>query len=163
MEKCEQLIHELKNAEVDVVCGLPCASLKKLILEFEKGVEDITYLPLTREEEGIGICAGIHFGQKRAVMLIQNSGLGNSANAIASLSNYYDLPLVFLISQRGGETEKIDAQKCFGKITKNILEILNIECIEVNKNYEVSNFSKKINESFKNNKRIAFLIDPGFW
>ena len=35
---------------------------------------------LTREEEGIGLCAGAYLGGKKTAILMQNSGLGNSIN-----------------------------------------------------------------------------------
>ena len=54
-----------------------------------------------------------------------NTGIGNSVNAIVSLLQLYNLPIIFLISYRG-TLEKIGAQVGMAKITKDIFKILNI-------------------------------------
>ncbi len=48
---------------------------------------------------------------------MQNSGLGNSINAIKSLLELYKIPIVFIMSHRGAEGEKIIAQIPMGQVT----------------------------------------------
>ena len=55
----------------------------------------------TREEEGLGICAGAWMGGMRSVLMMQTSGFGNVPNALASLAVAYQIPVVLLISERG--------------------------------------------------------------
>ena len=55
----------------------------------------------TREEEGVGICAGAWMGGTRSVLMMQTSGFGNVPNALASLAVAYQIPVVLLISERG--------------------------------------------------------------
>jgi sulfopyruvate decarboxylase alpha subunit len=55
----------------------------------------------TREEEGVGICAGAWMGGTRSILMMQTSGFGNTPNAIASLAVAYQIPVVLLISERG--------------------------------------------------------------
>ena len=62
--------------------------------------EEIMHIPVTREEEGIGICAGAYMGGHKPAILMQNSGLGNSINALKSLMELYKFPLVIIISHR---------------------------------------------------------------
>ena len=56
---------------------------------------------VTREEEGVGLLAGAWLGGKRGGILMQNSGLGNCANALASLCAASLIPIVLVISHRG--------------------------------------------------------------
>ena len=55
---------------------------------------EIIHIPVTREEGGFGICAGALLGGKKAGILMQNSGLGNSVNALASLFELYKIPVL---------------------------------------------------------------------
>ena len=55
--------------------------------------------------------------------MMQSAGIGNSVNALASLSQLYNLPLVLLISYRGTPGEKVGARN-MAKVTKDILETL---------------------------------------
>ena len=60
-----------------------------------------TAVGATREEEGVGICAGAWMGGTRSILLMQTSGFGNTPNALASLAVAYQIPVVMLISERG--------------------------------------------------------------
>jgi len=83
----------LKKAGIDFVVSLPCVNLGKII-EMVDCDEEITHVPVTREEEGFGICAGAYLGGKKTAILMQNSGLGNSVNVLASLYKLYKLPIL---------------------------------------------------------------------
>ena len=49
------LISKLKHAGVDFATSLPCEKIKILL---EMVSAQFFHIPLTREEEGVGICAG---------------------------------------------------------------------------------------------------------
>ncbi len=109
MDSTEAIYNGLKDAEIDFVVSVPCVNLSKL-LEMVDEDEEIMHIPVTREEEGIGICAGAYMGGRKPAILMQNSGLGNSINALKSLMELYKFPLVIIISHRGTEGETICGQ-----------------------------------------------------
>ena len=51
----EEVITTLKQNGVDFTASLPCEKIKTLL---EMVGREFRHLPLTREEEGVGICAG---------------------------------------------------------------------------------------------------------
>ena len=79
----EDVIRELKKAGASIALTLPCDRVKALHMLM---VKEFFHVPLTREEEGVGISAGAALAGLKPVMLIQSSGLGNMVNALASLS-----------------------------------------------------------------------------
>ena len=87
---------------------------------------EIIHVPVTREEEGVGICAGAWMGGRRPALLMQNSGLGNSINALASLDMLYGIPLLMIISHRGGVGEPIIGQVPMGRLTVPLLDAMQI-------------------------------------
>lgn len=115
----------LKEAGIDFVASLPCLNLGK-VMEMVECDPDIIHVPVTREEEGFGICAGAFFGGKKTAMLMQNSGLGNSVNVLASLYELYKIPIIMIMSHRGTEGEFMSAQIPMGKATPGVLDALNI-------------------------------------
>jgi len=115
----------LKRAGVDFAASVPCINLGQLLLLVSSDPE-ILHLPVTREEEGVGLCAGAWMGGKRPALLMQNSGLGNMINALASLNLLYGLPLLMIISHRGLEGESIAAQMPMGRLTPKLLEVMGI-------------------------------------
>jgi sulfopyruvate decarboxylase subunit beta len=92
----------MKRADINFVTSVPCVNLQELLV-LVSGDPEIIHVPATREEEGVGICAGAWMGGRRPALLMQNSGLGNSINALASLDMLYGIPLLMIISHRGGQ------------------------------------------------------------
>jgi sulfopyruvate decarboxylase subunit alpha len=115
----------MKSAGLDFVASVPCVNLQEL-LSLVDADPKITHVPVTREEEGVGICAGAYLGGKRPALLMQNSGLGNSINALASLNGLYKIPLLMIISHRGGEGETIVGQVPMGRLTPKLLDAMEI-------------------------------------
>ena len=116
---------------------------------------------LTREEEGVGICAGAYFAGKRPCMVLQNSGLGNSINALASLNKTFNIPLLLLVSHRGTDDEQIVAQVPMGDATPGILDVLGIPYFEPHNAgaaeiFEIVNKAAKM--AYDDNKVVAVLF-----
>jgi sulfopyruvate decarboxylase subunit alpha len=79
----QQIVAGLKEAGIDLVASVPDINMLQLInLLYED--KQIAHVPVGREEEGIGVCAGAHLGGKRTAMLMQNGGLLNSCNGLTT-------------------------------------------------------------------------------
>ena len=152
----------LKNSGIRFFISLPCKHLASLIKYLEND-KDISYIPVTREEEGVGIAAGSYLGGQMAVMLMQNSGLGNSINALSSLMNYYQIPMILLISHRGTAGEKISAQVPMGRSTEGLLTTLDIPFFKYETKQDIINLKDHISYAFVCEKPIALLVSPQFW
>src|SRR5258706_11362113 len=95
----EALHRTLKEAGVRQVSYVPDAGHKRLI-ELCRADKRMAAVPLTTEEEGIGLAAGAWLGGERSALLMQSSGVGNCINAL-SLASSCGLPLLMLITMRG--------------------------------------------------------------
>ena len=156
----EELIRILKKARVDFTASLPCDRIKCLIPLI---ADNFPHVPLTREEEGVGICAGAALAGKRPAMFIQNSGLGNMINALLSLTGLYGLPLAIFISHRGVYKEKVYAQAPMGKHVAGILKGAEIEFTQVDSAKELGAMPSILKSVYAGNKTHAFLISPAVW
>src|SRR5687767_13351752 len=75
----QQILAGLKEAGIDLVSSVPDINMLQLInLLYED--KQIAHVPVGREEEGVGVCAGAHLGGKKPALLMQNGGLLNSCN-----------------------------------------------------------------------------------
>ena len=79
---------------------------------------------VTREEEGVGLLSGAWLAGQRGALLMQNSGLGNCVNALASLNVASQIPIVLIISHRGDLGEFNPAQVPMGQATGPVLDAL---------------------------------------
>lgn len=106
--------------------GVPCSILTPLI----KYIDDdpaLHYYAATSEGEAMGLAAGFSLSGSTPVVMMQNSGLGNSVNPITSLQLIYHLPALLLISLRGEiGTDDAPEHKIMGRITDKLLELLSI-------------------------------------
>ncbi|MDW7731058.1 MAG: sulfopyruvate decarboxylase subunit alpha [Methanolobus sp.] len=153
----------IKNAGIDFIVSVPCVNLKELIPMVDAG-PGMIHVPVTREEEGVGICAGAFMGGKRPAMLMQNSGLGNSINALASLDILYGIPLLMIMSHRGVEGEPIVAQVPMGQLTVPLLEILDIPYFIPDSGQEVADMIvTAMDTAFDNKRPVAILLPIPFW
>jgi len=158
----EKLYYLLKEHGLDFFVAVPCKFLAELISLVEHD-EEVTYTPATREEEGLGILAGAFLAGKRPAIVMQNSGIGNCINAICSLLNYYQLPIVFIVSHRGGEDEKINAQKPMGEATKDLLSSAKVLVYEIPTVDSLALLEQGISEAYAQQRSVAFLLPPDFW
>ncbi|MBZ0155202.1 MAG: sulfopyruvate decarboxylase subunit alpha [Alphaproteobacteria bacterium] len=161
----KELVTILRNSGVDLACTLPCDRIKGLIalLEEEYRKPPLHHIPLTREEEGVGICAGAALAGRRPAMFLQNSGIGNMLNALLSLTGFYQLPLALFISHRGVYKEKIAAQVPMGEKVPGILKGAGIPHSVISTREELRGIGKKLDALYKKGTIHAFLLSPAVW
>ena len=152
----------LKLAGIDFATSVPCVNLQKL-LNLVGEDPKIIHIPVTREEEGVGICAGAWMGGRRPALLMQNSGLGNSINALASLDFLYKIPLLMIISHRGGEGEPIVGQVPMGRLTTKLLDCMEIPRFSPSPIDAVATVAKAWDLAESLSRPVAVLLDLGFW
>ena len=125
---------------------------------------EIIHVPVTREEEGFGICAGAFMGGKRTGILMQNSGLGNSVNALASLFELYKIPVLMIMSHRGTEGEFMSAQIPMGTATPKVLDALGIQYFNPKTPEEALKIIPKAWQIAETRGTpIGILLDIKFW
>ena len=127
----------LKKNNLEVVCHVPDIVLASLIARAEAD-SFFTVVPLTREEEGVGVLTGAYLGGRRGLLMMQVSGLGNSINGLASLAIPYQIPFLMLISQRGELGEFNPAQIAMGQAARPMLDALGIQHFTLRRPDEVS-------------------------
>jgi sulfopyruvate decarboxylase subunit alpha len=96
----EKVIKALKASGVSVACYLPDSLLKELYPALDRD-NDIRTIRVTNEGEGAGICGGVWLSGKRAVLVMENSGLRASIEPLARMGMGAGIPVVMLMSYRG--------------------------------------------------------------
>jgi sulfopyruvate decarboxylase subunit alpha len=115
----------LKANGVRLMSALPETWLVHLI-RLADDDPDVTLVRLAKEEEGVGISMGAHLAGVKSAMLMQNHGFLASINGIVSGAQLYRMPLLMLISDRGGFGERDPWQTEGGGVTESVLSALRI-------------------------------------
>ena len=143
------------------ILSLPCNMLAGLLREIEQ--HPVQHIPVCREEEGVGIAAGAALAGKKPLLLMQNSGLGNTINALMSLTRLYKLPLFLLMSHRGSPGEKISAQIPMGEAAPLLLETLDINYIYIRSSSDFPRLASRIKETYKKSLISAAFLSRRLW
>jgi sulfopyruvate decarboxylase subunit alpha len=152
----------MKRAGINFATSVPCVNLQEL-LALVSGDQEIIHVPVTREEEGVGICAGAWMGGRRPALLMQNSGLGNSINALASLDILYGIPLLMIISHRGGKGEPVIGQVPMGRITVPLLDAMAIPHFSPHLPEAEQTVAEAWSRAYAGLRPVAMLLDLEFW
>lgn len=160
MDLEKKVITVLQENKIEYALTLPCAKIKRLII---LASENFEHIPLSREEEGIGIASGLFQAGKRSILMMQSGGIGNSLNALLSLAQVYQIPLPMIISWRGVYKEKIEAQKPMGEFLPAIFDAVKLPRVLVEEEKDLWKIKDAINRSYEEKIPIGILISPKFW
>ena len=125
----------LKN-DIKNFIGVPDSTMKHFI---DEGLKKNKILITTREEEAIGIAAGMSMSKSNSLVFMQNAGFANSISTITSLVQLYEIPMIFLIGWRGFLKNDAPEHAKIGKIQPKILQALSLQSKVLNeKNWKTS-------------------------
>ena len=76
---------------------------------------------------------------------------------------YYRIPMILLISHRGGPGETIGAQVPMGKATEDLLRALDIPFFTYHKRDDLSQLKDHVSYAKTTERPVALLVSPQFW
>ncbi len=124
-EKNQRKIFQyFKKNKIENFVGVPDSTLKYFI---DEGLKNKKIFIANREEEAIGIGAGMILAGSSTIMFMQNAGFANSISTITSLIQLYQIPMIFLIGWRGYLKNDAPEHEKIGKIQPELLQSLNLE------------------------------------
>jgi len=121
----------LQAAGVTHIVYVPDNPLSHVLRYFGVRFPDIRLVLATREEEAFGIAAGLYLGGRRAAVLLQSSGVGNSVNALTTLLIPYEIPVPMVVSMRGDAGEWNPAQTPMGRGIRGIFDAIAVPHVTV--------------------------------
>jgi sulfopyruvate decarboxylase subunit alpha len=145
---CKEIIKGIEETEADYLLTLPCSTIGQVIEHFE-GSEKITSFPISREEDGVGIASGISLGGEFPIMLIQDTGIGNSILAITTFAKAYHVPMLILVTRRGGFGEINSAVNHFSEPLPQILDAAGIKTFKLDYRLPLKEWSTAIKQGAK--------------
>lgn len=126
----KQLFDSLKELGVDFFTGVPDSLLNNFCLYLTENIPDGQHVMAANEGNAIGIAAGHYLATgKIPVVYMQNSGIGNAANPLLSLTHdcVYGIPMILVIGWRGDPAISDHAQhKKQGELTTVLMQDMDI-------------------------------------
>lgn len=168
IETCE-FYDELTKNNIEFFTGVPDSLLKSFCAYIKDNVDNEKNIIAANEGNAIALAAGYYLSTgKFGLVYMQNSGLGNSINPLASLADklVYSIPMLLLVGWRGEPGTKDEPQhEKQGIITTELLDTLEIPYEVLSENTNNEEMKAKIKEAYKymkeNSEPYALVIKKG--
>ena len=108
---------------VENFLGVPDSTMKHFI---SRGLKKKKILITTREDEAIGIAAGMSLSKQNVLVFMQNAGFANSISTITSLVQLYEIPIIFLIGWRGYLKNDAPEHYKIGKVQPKLIKTIGL-------------------------------------
>ena len=162
MIEVNSLVNLLKKNNCDFFTGVPDSVLKELSISLQNKNKK-SHIIATNEGSAVSLGIGHYLSTKKIPCIyMQNSGLSNALNPLISIAHkkVYSIPLILIIGWRGSPRIKDEPQhNVKGKITEDILKLLNIKYTILRTNNDLNKFDKQIKIAKKKSSIVACLIE----
>lgn len=148
---------DLLSARFSPFFGTPCGILAPL---YESLEQNAALQTVPREDAAIGIAAGASISGRSPAVLMQNSGLGQSVNALASLVIPYQLPMLLIVSLRGVGPDPTPENRVMGRITETLLSNLGIPAVRLDAALLASQIDWARDMVGEQRRTAALLVSP---
>ncbi|MDP2357376.1 MAG: decarboxylase [Beijerinckiaceae bacterium] len=154
------VINEIKKSGIKHILSVPDLHTSKGLLHPISVDPDFTHIRVCKEDECLGIAAGLTYGNLRSLILIQYTGFLYAMNAIRGVAIEQKLPVCMMIGLLGKEPGvPPNESRRFGlRIIEPILDVLGIPhtCIETDA--DTPRISAAIEEAWRTSRPTAILI-----
>ena len=154
------IIRELKTSGIEFVISVPDITTAEGLLAPLEKMASPRLIRICKEDEGVGICAGLAHTGKRALLLIQQTGMLDSINAIRGVAVEYSLPVCMMVGLLEKEPNVPPRQsKRYGvRIVEPILEAMGIAYHEIEGEADVAKIKPAIDDAYATSKPVVLLI-----
>ncbi len=154
------IIGALKAAGIRFVAALPDIVTSDGLLWPISRDRDFRLVRLCKEDEGVSICAAMSYNGTRAVLLMQQTGLMDSLNAVRAVAVDYQLPVVMLVGMQGKEEDVPAARSAvYGvRIVPPILDVMGIGWSEIETDGDCLEIAGAINMAYAESRPHVFLV-----
>jgi phosphonopyruvate decarboxylase len=128
MITADKFLNPAREFGFNFFTGTPCSYLKPFI-NYVIDTDGLDFIDSVNEGDAVAIAAGAAVSGKRAVVMFQNSGLGNAVNPLTSLTYTFNLPVMVITTLRGepGGAPDEPQHELMGQITTQMLETMKMK------------------------------------
>ncbi len=154
------IIREIKASGVEFVISVPDITTSEGLLRPLAAETHPRLIRVCKEDEGVGICAGLAHTGKRALLLIQQTGMLDSINAIRGVAVEYSLPICMMVGLLEKEPDLRPRQsKRYGvRIVEPILDAMGVAYHEIEDDSDIPRIRPAIDEAYEASKPVVLLI-----
>ena len=155
-----KIIDAVKSASVEYVIAVPDLHTSKGLLFPIAADKDLKLIRVCKEDETLGIGAGLSYGNKRALLLFQYTGFLYAINAIRGVAVEHKHPMCMMVGLLGKEPGVAPREsKRYGvRIIEPILDAMGIERYLIETDADLGKIAPAINKAYETLRPVCMLI-----
>ncbi len=155
-----QIIAAIKRAGVRFVVALPDIVTSDGLLWPIADDPELKLVRICKEDEGISICAAMSYNGTRALLLMQQTGLMDSLNALRAIGMDYRLPVCMMVGLQGKEPHlPVEQSASYGvRIVPKVLTAMSISHSRIEEPADVNGIAAQIDQAYEQSHPHCFLV-----
>jgi sulfopyruvate decarboxylase TPP-binding subunit len=154
------IIKEIKASGIEFVVSVPDITTSEGLLRPLAEANDPRLIRVCKEDEGVAICAGLAYCGRRSLLLIQQTGLFDSINAIRGVAVEYAQPIcmmVGLLEKEPGIPPR-QSKRYAVRIVEPVLDAMGIVYHEIESESDVPLIRPAIDTAYAQMHPVVMLI-----
>jgi len=155
-----RILRAIEASGIEFVISVPDITTSEGLLRLIVNAGRPRIIRVCKEDEGIGICAGLAHCGTRALLLIQQTGLLDSINAIRGVAVEYALPICMMVGLLEKEPGVPSRQsKRYGvRIVEPILDAMGITYQAIEDDRDIGKIAPAIDAAYAQSRPTVLLI-----
>lgn len=162
-------LEKVKDIGIRTIAGVPDSTLKPFCdAVCLDGGNELKHYVTANEGAAVGLATGVYLAEKRPCLVyMQNSGLGNIINPLASIASQevYGIPMLLVVGWRGEPGTKDEPQHVYqGKVTCSLLEVMNVPYSVIDENTsetQLAGIFARAHRQMEENGQYAIVVKKG--
>jgi sulfopyruvate decarboxylase subunit alpha len=154
------IIAAVKQSGIAMVVAVPDIVTSDHLLWPISRDPSLRLIRVCKEDEGVSICAGLAFAGKRALMLMQHTGLLDSINAIRAIAVEYETPICMIVGLQGMEPDREPPQSAsYGvRIVEPLLDVMKIDHARLGFRGDEGRIQPAFDRAYAESRPFVFLV-----
>ena len=154
------IIQQIKASGIEYVVSVPDITTSEGLLRPLAKATHPRLIRVCKEDEGVGICAGLAYTGKRSLLLIQHTGLLDSINAVRGVAVEYKLPICMMVGllEKEPGVPPLQSKRYGVRIVEPILDAMGIPYHEIETDADVGKVRPAIDDAYAGSHPVVLLI-----
>lgn len=150
----------IKQASIEFIISVPDIVTSDGLLWPISNDPEFKLVRVCKEDEGVSICGAMSYNNTRALLLMQQTGLMDSLNAIRAIGVDYQLPICMMVGLQGKEPDKKSSESSsYGvRIIQPVLDAMQIRYRIIEEPEDVRHIASDIEQAYLSSSTFIFII-----
>jgi sulfopyruvate decarboxylase subunit alpha len=156
----DKIIQAVKDGGINTILSVPDRTTEKGLLRRISEDPMLRNVRVAKEDETVGISAGLSYSGTRALCLFQYTGLLDSLNAIRAIAMEYSMPICMMVGLLGKKpgVPPTESENYGIRIIEPVLDAMEVPHLLLETDADLPLVSPAIERAYETSTPIAFLI-----